>query len=80
MHNLAAICTEIKICRNKEMSWHTLFNGREIFQRREWNRSQPGRIGNETPIRATEDGRRTESLHDTKDRKADGGAGSARNS
>ena len=51
-------------------------NGREIFQRRERNESQP-EDRQRNSIRATENGRRTESLHDMKDRKAKGSAGSA---
>jgi hypothetical protein len=51
-------------------------NGREIFQRREWNRSLPGDRQRDS-IRATENGGRTESYHNMKYRKAKGSAGSA---
>jgi len=79
MHNLNAICTEINWLKRGSLVQYSFATEEKSFRGESGTEASRGNRQRNS-IRATEDGRQTESDHNMKDRKTDGGAGAARNS
>ena len=77
MHRWDAICTEIKLSKSGNVVAYSFQRKSNLSEERA-EQKPVGRIGNETPLRETENDRQTESSHNTKDWKTKGSAGSAR--